>query len=170
MCICDLDRFSNCFLFNYNKTYDCHGYIKCENGGQCFQDNITCPSRSICVCSDCFYGTKCQFTTKGFVLSLDYILGYHIKPNLSFSRQPFIIKMSIGITTIMFVFGLINGILSVLTFRIKKTRESGCGFYLFISSWISIFTIIALIIKFWYLVLSQMTIFTNRTFLTINYI
>ena len=167
MCICDADRFSNCFIFDHNITHDCHGKNYCENGGQCFQDN-TCVSIPICVCPDCFYGTRCQFSTKGFVSSLDYILGYHVKPNVSFIRQPSIVKMSVAITTVMFIFGLINGILSILTFRIKKLRNVGCGFYLLISSWISILLISMLIIKICLLILSQMNILTNRSLLTFN--
>ena len=168
MCVCDLDRFSNCFLFNFNRTYNCQGYINCENGGQCFQDNITCPSRSICVCSDCFYGTKCQFSTEGFVLSLDNILAYHIKPNLSLFKQPLIIQISMTIITVMFILGLINGIFSILTFRREKSRETGSGFYLLISSWISIFLIFVLLFKFYQLILSQMQMLINRSFLLIN--
>ncbi|CAF2505877.1 unnamed protein product [Rotaria sp. Silwood2] len=168
MCICDLDRFSNCFIFEHNQSYDCQGYSDCKNGGQCFQDSVTCSSVSVCVCPDCYYGTKCQFSTRSFILSLDYILGYHIKPNISFLRQPLIVKMSVAFTTIIFTFGLINGILSILTFRLKKTRDTGCGFYLLVSSWISISVVIVLIIKFWQLVLSQMAILTNRLFLISN--
>ncbi|CAF3857072.1 unnamed protein product, partial [Rotaria sordida] len=89
MCICDINHFSNCFTFNHTLSYDCHGENICENGGLCFQDNIKCPILSICACLECYYGTKCQFSTRGFVLSLDYILGYHIKPNVLFHRQPF---------------------------------------------------------------------------------
>ncbi|CAF0776099.1 unnamed protein product [Adineta steineri] len=168
MCICDLDRFSNCFIFNHSLTYDCQGHNYCENNAQCFQDNPKCPVESLCICSDCYYGLRCQFTTEGFALSLDYILSYHIKPNLSFSQQPMIIKISIGITTIMFILGLINGIMSILTFHMKKTRDVGCGYYLLVSSWISICLIIMLIIKFWQLLLTQMVILTNRSFINVN--
>ncbi|CAF1145233.1 unnamed protein product [Adineta steineri] len=38
MCICDFDRFSNCFLFNQTRIYNC------QNDEQFFQDNITCPT------------------------------------------------------------------------------------------------------------------------------
>ncbi|CAF4087988.1 unnamed protein product [Adineta steineri] len=89
-------------------------------------------------------------------------------PNRSFSQQPMIIKISIGIITFMFILGLINGIMSILTFHRKKTRDVGCGYYLFISSWISICLIIILLIKFWQLLLSQMTILTNRSFINFN--
>ncbi|CAF0863302.1 unnamed protein product [Didymodactylos carnosus] len=123
MCICDLDRFSNCFTFDHSITYDCHGYSDCKNGGQCFQDNFTCSTVSVCVCSDCYYGTKCHISTRGFVLSLDCILGYHIKPNVSFFRQPLIVQMSVASTTVMLIFGSINGILSISTFRMKKATD-----------------------------------------------
>ncbi|CAF3742556.1 unnamed protein product [Adineta steineri] len=168
MCLCDLDRFSNCFIFNHSVTYDCQGNNYCENHGRCFQDDPKCSSIPLCICSDCYYGLKCQFTTKGFVLSLDYILSYHIKPNRSFFQQPMIIKISIAIITLMLILGLINGITSILTFHMKRTRNVGRGYYLLISSWTSICLIIMLTIKFWALLLSQMTILTNRSFLNIN--
>ncbi|CAF3881803.1 unnamed protein product, partial [Adineta steineri] len=168
MCLCDLDRFSNCFIFNHSTTYDCQGNNYCENHGRCFQDDPKCSSIPLCICSDCYYGLRCQFTTKGFVLSLDYILSYHIKPNRSFSQQPMIIKVSIAIITLMLILGLINGISSILTFHMKRTRNVGRGYYLLISSWTSICLIIMLTIKFWALLLSQMTILTNRSFLNIN--
>ncbi|CAF4059792.1 unnamed protein product, partial [Adineta steineri] len=136
MCICDFDR----FLFNQTRIY------YCQNNGRCFHDNITC--------SDYYYGIKCQFSTKGFFLSLDYILAYHIKPNLLLSNQPLLIQISIGITTLIFIFRLISGILSILTFHMKKIQDVGCGFYLFISSWNSMLTLIILVIKFWQLILS----------------
>ncbi|CAF4028670.1 unnamed protein product, partial [Adineta steineri] len=88
--------------------------------------------------------------------------------SLSLSNQPLLIQIIIGITTLMFIFGLISGILSILTFHMKKTRDIGCGFYLFISSWNSMLTLIILIIKFWQLILSQMFILNNRSILYMN--
>ncbi|CAF5127723.1 unnamed protein product, partial [Rotaria socialis] len=42
----------------------------------------------MCVCPRCFYGARCQFSTHGFSLSLDAILGYHIRPGTSILNQP----------------------------------------------------------------------------------
>ena len=87
MCLCNTDRHPNCFPFDHNITYDCLGNNYCQNAAECYQDDSLCPTTSICVCRECFYGTHCQFTTEGFGLSLDAILGYHIQPNKSFLRQ-----------------------------------------------------------------------------------
>ena len=35
----------------------------------------------MCLCEPCFYGRKCQFSTSGFGLSLNAIIGYHIREN-----------------------------------------------------------------------------------------
>ena len=168
MCICDLDRFSNCFQFNHSTNYDCQGYNQCENGGQCFQNNQTCPTKSTCICPDCYYGSQCQFSTKGFLFSLDPILAYHIKPHVSIPEQPLIIHISIAINTIMFVLGLVNSLLSILIFHSKKSRQLGSGNYLFASSLTSLLMIITLTLKFWDLILSQMSIITNRMWLMIS--
>jgi hypothetical protein len=168
MCICDVDRFSNCFSFNQTINNDCQGFNYCQNDGQCFHNNETCPTKFSCICQDCYYGSQCQFSTKGFIISLDSILAYHIKPNLSINEQPLIIKISIGIMTIIFILGFVNGLLSFITFRRKKSREVGTGYYLLFSSIISIFIIIVLLFKFCELILSQMSLITNRSFLNIN--
>jgi hypothetical protein len=168
MCICDVDRFSNCFLFNHRMRNDCQGLNYCENDGQCFQNNETCPTKFNCICQACYYGSRCQFSTKGFIISLDSILAYHIKPNLSINEQPLIIKISIAIMTIMFILGLINGLVSFITFRRKGSKEVGTGYYLLFSSIISIFIIILLLVKFCELILSQMSSISNRSFLNIN--
>ncbi|CAF2014150.1 unnamed protein product, partial [Rotaria magnacalcarata] len=168
ICICDLDRFSNCFSFNHTMNYDCQGHNYCENGGQCFQNNETCPTKSTCVCQDCYYGTKCQSSTRDFLFSLDPILGYHVKPNISINEQPFIIKISIVFSTIIFIFGCTNGVLSVIIFHREKPREVGSGYYLLVSSITSICMFIMLIIKFWQLILSQMFLITSRPFLNFS--
>jgi hypothetical protein len=168
MCICDLDRFSNCFQFNRSLNYDCQGQNVCQNNGRCFENNATCPTMTMCVCEKCYYGTKCEYSMKGFILSLDPILGYHIKPNVSINRQPLIVKISIAIITLMFAFGLVSQSLSIITFRMKKTREVGCGWYLLFSSSVSLCLIIVLKIKFWILILSQKAILTNRSFLVFS--
>ncbi|CAF4846353.1 unnamed protein product [Rotaria sp. Silwood2] len=163
MCICDSDHFSNCFQFNNTIKYNCNGKNLCYNNGQCFLNNETCPTAFICMCNDCYYGRQCQFSTKNFIFSLDPILGYHIKPSISLHRQPFIVKFSIAITTIMLILELIMGSLSTATFRLKNSRQVGCAYYLLASSISSMCMIIVLTIKFWQLVLSQMSIITNRS-------
>ncbi|CAF4328193.1 unnamed protein product [Rotaria sp. Silwood2] len=162
MCLCDLSRHANCFKFEHNATHDCYGLNPCENEGQCFQDDPKCPSSSICVCDKCFYGTRCQFSTKGFSLSLDVILGYQIRPNVPLSQQFTVVKVAIVFTITIYVLGTINGLMSIITFREKETRTVGCGLYLLISSITSIITMNVLLLKVRFLVASQMGLITSQ--------
>jgi len=92
-----------CFYFYHTENNDWQSYNQCQNGGQYFQDSEHCPSQFTCICPDCFYGDKCQFSTSDFMFSIDPILGYHIKLHVSINRQPLIIKITIAINTIMLI-------------------------------------------------------------------
>jgi hypothetical protein len=162
LCICDRSRYANCMYFIHRVSYDCRSYNPCQNRGKCFQDNITCPSRSMCVCEQCYYGNKCQFNTKGFSLSLDALFGYYIKSYVSFFAQVKAVKITASVTVLMFVCGLINAVLSIMTFRRKKSVQVGCGIYLLTTSIVSLFIICTFTIKYWQLILFQMNVFTNR--------
>ncbi|CAF3512691.1 unnamed protein product [Rotaria sp. Silwood1] len=168
MCLCNKDRFANCFHFNFGKKSNCSQRTECENGGQCVQDHSICPSTTMCICPECYYGGKCQFTTKGFSLSLDVILAYQIRPHIYISRQRVIINMSIAIISVILVINLISNVLSLMTFWSKNLRAVGCGLYLFILSSLSILSVIILTLKLWILILSQMSLIANRTILWIN--
>ncbi|CAF0975520.1 unnamed protein product [Adineta steineri] len=168
MCLCTEERHANCFHFNFNMTYNCLGQNDCQNDGRCFQDHPHCPTKIMCVCQECFYGDKCQFTTKHSGLSLDSILGYHIYPHLSLSQQPSPVQISIAFGTLILIIGVISGILSNLTFQVKSTQKTGCGLYLFTSSITSILVVIFFYIKLWILISSQMNTITGRSFLLFN--
>jgi hypothetical protein len=167
-CLCNdfgNQRVANCFEFNRSIKHDCFGQSSCENGAQCLQDKPACPQTSICVCPQCFYGTRCQFSSSLFGLSLDAILGYHIQLHIRIKHQPRIVQVSIALTIIMFVVGLINGILLLITLKNEATRKSGSGLYLLCSSITTLFTTIIFTLKFWILIQAQMTYMTNRSFL-----
>ncbi|CAF3950225.1 unnamed protein product, partial [Rotaria sp. Silwood1] len=169
MCICNHDlQQANCFNFNHNMTYNCKGKSLCENEGRCFYDKPDCPTLFMCVCDECSYGSRCQFSTKGFAVSLDTILGYHIKPDVSFGQQRVSIKITVTIAMIMLVCGLANSVLSIMTFQTKKMREVGCGCYLLVSSYTSAIVFILFALKFYFLIASHMNIITNRIFLSLN--
>ncbi|CAF4097641.1 unnamed protein product [Rotaria sp. Silwood2] len=161
-------RLANCFEFNHTMKFDCYGKSVCENGGQCFQDSPTCPTRSICVCQSCFYGARCQFSTNGFGLSLDAIIGYYIQPNTNIFHQSMIVKVSLVLTIIFMMIGYTNGILSIMTFKDKTICQVGCGLYLLDSSITTLLTTTMFGFKFWILLLAQMKIITNRSFLNIQ--
>ncbi|CAF4289256.1 unnamed protein product, partial [Didymodactylos carnosus] len=113
MCLCNEEHFAECFRFNHDLT-ECSDISYCENGAKCVQEHRLCPNRLLCLCADCYYGGQCQFTTAGFGLSLDTIIGQHIQPTVKIIKQTFVIKLTLGIVTVMFAFGLISNILSII--------------------------------------------------------
>ncbi|CAF1544339.1 unnamed protein product [Adineta steineri] len=108
--------------------------------------------------TSCFIGQKCQFYKKNIGITLDDILRDEIRPNMTFTDQTILMKINAALTMIMFIGGLINSILSLLTFQSKDLRKVGCGIYLFASSITSILTISMFVVKFWFVVLTQMNL------------
>jgi hypothetical protein len=115
--------------------------------------NILVPIRSGCV-----VGHRCHFYVKSIGLTLDDILRDEIRPNTTLNNQSFSIKMSAALTIIIFVGGLINSVFSFLTFKNKHLRQVGCGMYLLASSITSLLTISLFTVKFWFVVLTQMSV------------
>ncbi|CAF3330624.1 unnamed protein product [Rotaria socialis] len=168
MCLCNQDDYANCFPFNFNETSKCNGQLICENDGVCFQDRATCPRLIMCVCPKCVYGGKCQFTTKGFGLSLDIILGYQIRPDTTIMNQPNTIKVSMILTIFIFMVGLINGLLSIVTFQSKTISNAGCQLYLLALSTNALISTIVFTLKFLLLIFLQTSFIKSRAILMID--
>jgi hypothetical protein len=77
---------------------------------------------------------------------------------MTLNNQSFSIKVSAALTIIMFIGGLVNSILSLLTFQSKECRQSGCGMYLLASSVTSLLAISMFTMKFWFVVLTQINV------------
>ncbi|CAF3695342.1 unnamed protein product [Adineta steineri] len=77
---------------------------------------------------------------------------------MALADQTMLLKINAALTMIMFVGGLLNSILSTLTFKNKDLRQVGCGIYLLASSITSFLTISMFTVKFWFVVLTQMNL------------
>jgi hypothetical protein len=168
MCLCTRERHANCFHRKNNEMKKCRNHFHCLNDGTCTEDDPKCPRLTICICKDCFFGDRCEFYAKGIGLTLDDILRYEIRPNITLRNQPLSIKVSAALTMIMFGLGLINCILSLVVFSNKDCRKVGCGIYLLASSITSFLTLSTLALKYWFLILTQMNITPNRSILRIE--
>ncbi len=168
ICLCTLDRSANCLEFDHNMTYECEKSKYCGNGGECFQDDLICPTASFCACHLCYFGSRCQFSTKGSTLSLDIILAYHIRSKNKISEQPAIVKTAIALVPTILVLGILNTFFSFQTFRGKETSTVGCSLYLSTASIVSIIIVIVVTLKFALLMASQVGSIDNRWFLHIQ--
>ncbi|CAF1072838.1 unnamed protein product [Adineta ricciae] len=161
-------RLANCFPFKSIIQHDCYGYSICENNARCIQDSSMCPKSTICVCPDCYHGTRCQFSSHLFGLSLDGIIGFHIQPFVSFTSQTSVVKISLCLTIIIILLGVANSILSWITFQDEESRKNGCGYYLLASSFVILLTMLVFGVKVIILLVSQMTYISNELFLKIQ--
>ncbi|CAF0797016.1 unnamed protein product [Adineta steineri] len=104
----------------------------------------------------CIIGGSCNSQTKGIGITLDDILRYEINQNMTLKNQSLLVKISVALTMIMLIMGLINSILSLLTFQNADLRKVGCGIYLLASSITSLLTISMFTINFSFILLNQM--------------
>lgn len=168
MCLCNLHQHANCFQYDHNTNYTCKDTNYCNNAGQCFQDHPQCATTTICFCDECFYGSRCQLSTKGIGLSLDLMLGYHILPKIKFSQQPFIIHLTTSVAIFIASIGFVSNILTVLTLHGNKMLGTGCCVYIVISSWISLLIMSFFLFKTLFLILSHMGFIGHRSYLLIH--
>ncbi|CAF1435106.1 unnamed protein product [Adineta steineri] len=115
--------------------------------------------------SSCVIGDQCNFYIKGIGLTLDDILRDELQSNTVLTNQSFLIKLSAALTIIMFGAGLINSILSFITFQYKDSQQVGCGVYLMASSITSLLAIGMFIIKFWFVVFTHINVSTSLSVL-----
>ena len=163
MCLCTLEHRANCFRLQSTPP-KCPDHSYCLHGSTCLQNHPDCPTKIMCNCTDCFFGDRCQFQAKGIGLTLDDILRYEIRPRIPIFYQSNIVKWTCALTVIIFVAGLINGILSIMTFRSNKSREVGCGIYLLASSITSLLTVSVFTLKFCFLFFTYTNLSINRSF------
>lgn len=86
MCLCTVEHHANCFKLETTPP-KCLDNSYCLHGGQCLQNHPDCPTKIMCDCIDCFFGDRCQFQGKGIGLTLDDILRYEIRLNISMHDQ-----------------------------------------------------------------------------------
>ncbi|CAF1535820.1 unnamed protein product [Adineta ricciae] len=113
----------------------------------------------------CYIGGPCDAQVKSIGLTLDDILRDQINRNMTINHQPFLIKISVAITTLILIAGIISSACSLLTFQNRSLRQTGCGLYLLASSITSLLTTIMFTIKFWFVLLTQMSISVHLSIL-----
>ncbi|CAM4774091.1 unnamed protein product [Rotaria magnacalcarata] len=120
-----------------------------------FVDEIKMPSVKIALIHLILphYGSICHFTTNGYAMSLDAILGSHVRAiTKSIFHQTIIIKISVLLLELLIGIVTILNIFATYTFTQKRPRQIACGWYLLISSFLGRFTMITLMFKIIFLV------------------
>jgi hypothetical protein len=161
LCFCYKDRLPDCLFFQRESMQCTTDY--CQNNGQCVQNNFNGIWDFGCVCSGCAYGSLCQLTTSQYILSLDAMLGQDLLGSVSLTGQPALVKIVMAVVILMFSFGLVSNILSLMTFKQAKVREFGCGIYLLYLPFIGQLGLSIFVGRFFYLLGTQINHVNNRS-------
>ncbi|CAF0981912.1 unnamed protein product [Didymodactylos carnosus] len=131
----------------YNNTIDqCN---LCLSNSLCLQDTTT----QLCLCSKCYYGHLCQFSTHLLSFTLDSLL----------SKDPFSVQLVyFCIVIILFIVGLFNNSCSFVTFKRSKPRKFGVGNYLFIVTILNQWSLLLLLFKVVHILLSAQHAFVHQ--------
>lgn len=165
LCFCSVqnNQTGNCLIYNHTREI-CQRSSYCLNGGLCIENRRAGIVQFACICPSChYYGTLCQFSLEKQGLSLDALVGLEMHTGKSLSEQSIVIKLSLAILTTLLIVGLIGNTLSIITLARKKSRETGCGYYLLHMSLYNQLALIVLSLRFIYLLNTQIVVWTNRS-------
>ncbi|CAF4054909.1 unnamed protein product [Adineta steineri] len=135
LCICN-ENHTRVECFGYDINLDQCSF--CLNNGKCLKGNQFQTNEFICLCSQCNRGSLCQFNTDIQSFSLDSLL---IENNFDIK----IIYLLVVI--IIFIIGILNNYITLITFKRPNLFKLGVGKYLFLLSFISQCSLLSLLIK-----------------------
>ena len=163
-CFCSIQRNQTGNCFNYNHTRElCQKSSYCLNGGLCIENEHNGIVQFACLCPSChYYGALCQFSLGQQGLSLDALIGIEMRTGKALSEQSLLIKLCLSILTMMITFGSVGNVLCLMTFARKKSRETGCGYYLLNMSLYNQLVLLVLGLRFVYLLNTQMVVWSDR--------
>ncbi|CAF1433313.1 unnamed protein product [Adineta steineri] len=135
LCICN-ENHTRVECFGYDINLDQCSF--CLNNGKCLKGNQLQTNEFICLCSQCNRGSLCQFNTDVQSFSLDSLL----------IENKFDMKIVyLLVAIIIFIIGILNNYITLITFKRPNLFKIGVGKYLFLLSFISQCSLLSLLIK-----------------------
>ena len=157
MCFCNRNQMSHCFVFDQSRSHCDY----CQHGGRCIEeDELENKWQYICICAPCSFGSLCQFSTGDYYINLDILVGKDIRPGIrSFGEQPLVI--------LVVLISLVSNLISFFILSDKKLQQAGCDLYLLVAVVISELGIVALFLRYLYMIIIQMYVIENFVFMKI---
>lgn len=161
-CLCDVNNVAQCFLSD--RTTDQCQY--CLAGGRCVQGNQQDRSDFLCICPRCLFGSICQYNTHILSFPMESLLTIDL---FSSSQMTRVLSFSayIIIPVLLFMLGLVNNLLSFVTFKRPKPSLIGVGHYLFANSIVSQLSLLWLVLKITHILISTKSFILHSTLNTI---
>ena len=141
LCICEEDhKRAECFNYDYELDH----CSKCQANGRCFKGG---KDEYLCRCPPCHIGKMCQFNFESFSFTLDQLF-FNELLSINSLTQRITYSLLIIIPSLFFLFGLINNLFCLITFRRSKCLKNGIGQYLFCTTIINQINLTFLLIRF----------------------
>ncbi|CAF0984601.1 unnamed protein product [Rotaria magnacalcarata] len=153
LCICEKD-YSRAECFIYNRSSD--QCSLCLSNGFCLKGELNDRADFLCLCSHCYYGQLCQFSTAFMSFTLESLIVKDLHSQRQLSSG-----MYITMGVILFLVGLFNNYCSLMTFIRPKTRKFGIGNYLLIVSIVNQLSLLFLLLKIIHTVLGSTSLLVN---------
>lgn len=155
-CLCDINNFTQCFLYD-QKWDQCQ---HCLSQGYCIGNEKMTRNYS-CICSQCYYGERCQYNTQVLSFTLESLFRADLLLSSSTIKSKVAFAMYIFLPVFLFIYGIVNNLFSFVTFRRPKPRLNGVAHYLFMGSIVSQFSLLFLIMKIIYILIGIRGIFSH---------
>lgn len=169
ICLCDRRKRPDCLIFDHNaNNCSIDRQILCQNQALCLQTLNGNSWNFHCVCQKCYYGNLCQFTTLHYAVSLDALIGTQMLRSISLRNQPNVVRWSLIVVLIITIVGSISNLLSIVIFFQRKPRQFASGVYLLIVSLTAQIGIFLFVVKYIYVIISQMNVRENQVWTWIN--
>lgn len=135
LCVCvDNHTRVECFIYDYQLDRCSH----CLHDGRCLRGEISRSDDFVCLCSSCYSGGQCQFSSKAFTFTLDQI--FYTDLTISHQSKKTVVLL-ILFSLLSFFFAIPNNLFLFVTFRQKSCLRNGIGHYLLTLSMISQFNL-----------------------------
>ena len=136
LCVCESNHYrAICFLHDINNDR-CD---LCFSSGKCLRGDVKNPKDFFCICPRCYRGDRCQFSMEAFGSTIDSLLS---------SYASIIPMIYVIVSGCMFLFGLINNIVSFLTFKRNIPRQTPVGHFFLNITLLNKLSLLCLFLKF----------------------
>ncbi len=157
LCICEAKNYrAECFLYDHQLD-QCD---QCFSGGRCVRGDLQKNDEFQCLCSNCHYGHRCQYSLEVLSFTFEQIFTYGLLSTATTTRRLTIYSMII-VTCLLLIGGAFNNLCTFVTFYRSRFLCIGVGNYLLVGSVVNQINLFFVVFRLIQVILSTMGYMTT---------